>query len=225
MPAALWAAWKGLGIAGKIISIVIPIVILLGLIWGAYRKGDANGYERCQQEHAQMDLQHASQVIEQTSKQAELPAKVMDDLLKDQAEAAEARALAQKELDAYKHERELLKLERSATKELAHEPATIIPCESQADPLDDAFVSRWDTIGRLFLEAGSADIMPSSDRDSESATGVRDAPISSLAVLRARAADAAEYRALKDTYDGLREFTKGVYIFQRTWQESQDQHE
>ena len=154
LPAA-WAAWKGAGIAGKILSIGLPIALVVGAFWLGRWQGDARGYDRCQQERAAAALTQASQVIEHTAKQAELPAAVLQEFIKDQEEGQKIRRALELQIRAYEQDRRARSSPPSVTpKETSHEPPTeLVPpiCEPH-DPLDESFVRHWDAIGRMFLE-------------------------------------------------------------------------
>jgi len=222
LPAA-WAAWKGAGIAGKALSIVLPIALVVGVFWVGRWQGHGKGYEECQQFHDAQALKQATQVIAHTAKQAELPSRVLEGFIKERDEAAQIRKALQRKLDHYERERHA----RTSviTQEPSHEPPITPTCENP-DPLDESFVQHWDAIGRMFLEeAGSADDLPPTDRDPEGVPGVRAVTIQTPTLLRARAAEFDEHKRLRDHYHGLREFTKGVYIFQKTWADSQQAQE
>lgn len=223
---AFWTAWKGAGIAGKAISIGLPIVVVIGAFYIGQWKGDNKGYDRCQQEHAQLALKHASEVVKHTAEQAKLPSRVLESFIKERDEASQIVKTLEKKNQRYEQERRVLmaKIEQRNVErqETPHEPT----CENP-DPLDDEFVARWDDIARMFLESleedGSANTVSSTDRDTESVPGVRSPDVQTATLLRARTAELDEYKRAVDHYNGLREFAKGVYIFQKAWHESQQE--
>lgn len=218
MVPAVWAAWKRAGLAGKALSVALPIVLVVGAYWLGRWHGDGNGYERCQQEHAAVALKQAAQVVEHTAKQAELPARVLEGFIKERDESAKVMADLQAEIARYERDRKAKQAQRA--QEVPHDDAEST-CQSTDDPLDDDFVARWDRIGQLFLDTGGADAVSAADRDPAGVSGVPHADVQTPTLLRARAAEFAEYRELAAHYNGLREFSKGVYIFQKTWYESQ----
>ena len=216
----VWAAWKGAGIAGKALSIGLPIVLVGGAYWVGNWRGDDAGYERCQQEHAQAALRQAKQVVAHTAKQAELPAEVLQGFLKEREEAAKVRATLEQRNRKYERERQQRQeVIPTHVEESTDEHATA--CINN-DPLDQSFVARWDDIGRMFLEeTDTEDDGPSTDRNPSGVSGLPATEVQTSTLIRARTNEFDEYRKLLDNYNGLREFSKGVYILQKIWHNSQ----
>lgn len=223
---AVWAGWKGAGLAWKIGSIAVPIVLMIGLYHLGHWRGYGEGEQRCEERHAQQALQQAKQVVEHTAKQAELSPAVLQEFIKDREEGEKIRATLEQRIRDYERERTIRKavLPRAQPQETSHdEPMPI--CANNPDPLDESFVAHWDAIGRMFLEeenTGGDRAVSAGDRDPKGVSGVQPADVSTTTLLRARAAEFDEYKRLRDHYDGLREFSKGVNIFQRTWQQRQE---
>lgn len=220
LPAA-WAAWKGAGAIGKFVSIAAPVAILLAVFYGGRWIGHANGYEECQQIHDALAMKQATQVIEHTAKQAELPAAVLQAFIKGREEGERIRERLERKLRAYEQER---KPRHVSTPQEPNHEQPIQPACQNPDPLDESFVRHWDAIGRMFLEeTGGADTVPAADRDSGGVSGIRTPDLQTPTLLRARAAEFDEHKRLLDHYHGLREFAKGVYIFQESWAKNRQQ--
>lgn len=222
LPAA-WVGWKGAGLAWKIGSIAVPIVLAVGLYRVGHWRGYHEGEQRTEERHAQQALTQATQVVEHTAKQAELSPAVLQEFIKDREASEKIRATLEQRIRDYERERTIRKavLPRAQPQEMSYdEPRPI--CATNPDPLDESFVAHWDAIGRMFLEeedAGGDRAVSAGDRDPGGVPEVQSADVQTATILRARAAEFDEYKRLRDHYDGLREFSKGVNIFQRTWQQ------